>query len=262
MMAGFPARQGMNDVPLSPASASLPAGDSGLFPATMWSMIQAVKGEGEALAGLERLARAYRRPLYVFARQKGMGHEGAEDAVQGFFAHLLSHEMLGNVRRGEVRFRSFLLRCFTNWLLNERKREHAAKRGGAAAMLAVEEFDSRVDEPALIEGEAPDRAYDRNWARVMVDQAMGRLDAELAQRERQELMQELRRRTFATNGENPDWEALAARFGMNHGAVRKAAADLRRRFGALLREEVRNVVSNDAEVDEELRYLVSLLSAS
>ncbi len=250
---------------MTPASiasdASLPSGQSGLFPATMWSVIQAANGE-EALSGLDRLARAYWRPLHVFARQRGMECDVAADAVQGFFEYLISHEMLANVQRGEVRFRSFLLRCFTNWLLNERKRTRAAKRGGGAAEIAVDEFGSRVAEPALIEGEAPDRAYDRVWARAMVDQALARLDGELAQRERSEFLQELRRRTFAVSGENPDWEELAARFGMSHGAVRKAAADLRRRFGALLREEVRNVVSNDAEVDEELRYLVSLLSSA
>mgnify|MGYP001259523366 CR=1 FL=1 len=242
-------------------SASQPAANSGLFPATMWSMIQAARQDEESLAGLERLGRAYWRPLYVFVRQRSLDHDAASDAVQGFFEHLLSQEMLRNVQRGEVRFRSFLLRCFTNWLANEHKKAHAAKRGGNARVLAMDEFGSRMDEPALIEGESPDRAYDRGWARAMVDQAMQRLEAELAQRERSEFLQELRRKTFATDGQNPDWEELAGRFGMNHGAVRKAAADLRRRFGVLLREEVRNVVSSDDAVDEELRYLVGLLSA-
>ena len=250
----------MNDGTIA-LSASQPAANSGLFPATMWSMIQAARQDEEALTGLERLGRAYWRPLYVFARQRGADHDAASDAVQGFFEHLLSQEMLRNVQRGEVRFRSFLLRCFTNWLANEFKKAHAAKRGGNARVLAMDEFGSRIDEPALIEGEAPDRAYDRGWARAMVDQALRRLELELEQRERSAFLQELRRRVFATNGESPDWEGLAARHDMNHGAVRKAATDLRRRFGVLLREEVRNVVSSDDEVDEELRYLVGLLSA-
>ncbi|MGV3659878.1 MAG: RNA polymerase sigma factor [Prosthecobacter sp.] len=249
------------DLPSSP-TVSLPSAQSGLFPVTMWSMIQAARQEEQALAGLERLGRAYWRPLYVFSRQRGMNHDAAADAVQGFFEHLLSHEMLRDVQRGEVRFRSFLLRCFTNFLVNEHKKAHAAKRGGSAPMLAMDEFGSRIDEPALIEGDTPDRAFDRGWARAMVDQAMRRLDEELVRRERSEFLQELRRRTFATDGQSPDWEELAQRFGMNHGAVRKASSDLRRRFGALLREEVRNVVSKDDEVDEELRYLVGLVSAA
>lgn len=240
----------------------MPAGNSGLFPVTMWSMIQAANQEEEALAGLERLARAYWRPLYVFARQRGATHDGASDEVQGFFEHLISSEMLRDVRRGDVRFRSFLLRCFTNWLHNEHHRNKAAKRGGGVALLRLEELDSSSEEPALVEGQSPDKAFDRGWARALVDHAMQRLEQELEQRERSEFLLELRRRTFANDGAGPDWEEMASRHGMTHGAVRKAATDLRRRFGVLLRTEVRSVVATDEEVDEELRYLVTLLSMS
>lgn len=241
-------------------SAGLPAGNSGLFPVTMWSMIQAARQEEEVLTGLERLARAYWRPLYVFARQRGSTHEAASDEVQGFFEHLLSSDMLKNVQRGEVRFRSFLLRCFTNWLHNQHHRDHAAKRGGGAVMMPLNEMDSKIDEPALIAGQSPDKAFDQGWARALVDHAMKRLEDELAQRERSEFLLELRQRTFASGTAGPDWEEMARRHGMTHGAVRKAATDLRRRFGILLRTEVRSIVSKDEEVDHELRYLVSLLS--
>lgn len=223
-------------------------------------MIQAARQEEEVLAGLERLAKAYWRPLYVFARQRGSTHEAASDEVQGFFEHLLSSDMLKNVQRGEVRFRSFLLRCFTNCLRNQHHRDHAAKRGGGALMMPLEEMDSKIDDPALIAGQSPDKAFDQGWARALVDHAMKRLEEELAQRERSEFLLELRQRTFASGAASPDWEEMARRHGMTHGAVRKAATDLRRRFGILLRTEVRSIVSKDEEVDDELRYLVSLLS--
>jgi hypothetical protein len=109
---------------------------------------------------------------------------------------------------------------------------------------------------------SPDLAYDRRWARALVDQVMRRLDAEHAERERGAFLSEVRRRVFASDGAVPDWEEMAALHGMSHGAVRKAAADMRRRFGVLLREEVRQVVATDAEVDDELRYLLSLISAA
>ena len=241
-------------------SAGFPAGNSGLFPVTMWSMIQAAKQEEDVLTGLERLARAYWRPLYVFARQRGSSHDAASDEVQGFFEHLLSCDMLKNVQRGEVRFRSFLLRCFTNWLCNEHHRSQAAKRGGGMTLLPLDAMDSLLDEPALIEGQSPDKAFDHGWARALVDHAMKRLEGELEQRERSAFLLELHQRTFANGSKGPDWEEMASRHGMSHGAVRKAATDLRRRFGTLLRTEVRSIVSKDEEVDDELRYLVSLLS--
>jgi DNA-directed RNA polymerase specialized sigma24 family protein len=237
-----------------------PAENSGLFPATMWSMIQVGKDEREVLIGLERLARAYWQPLYVFVRKRGASHDVASDEVQGFFEHLISKDMLKNVQRGEVRFRSFLLRCFTNWLVNEHERKGAAKRGGGAAFLRIDDLGSQIDEPALIEGESPDTAYDQGWARTLVEQAMKRLEMELQQRENRTFLLELRKRIFVPNGAGPDWEEMALRHGMSHGAVRKAATDIRKRFGVLLRTEVRSVVSNDAEVDDELRYLINLQS--
>lgn len=238
----------------------MPPETSGLFPVTMWSMIQEAKTESAATAGLERLARAYWRPLYVFARQRGAGHDTAADQVQGFFEHLISHEALAEVQRGEVRFRSFLLRCFTNWLSNQHRNAQRQKRGGGAQLLPIDEIDPQEMTPVLVDGRSPDLAYDRRWARSLVDQVMQRLDDQIAIREQSALLQEVRRRVFASDGTNPNWEAVANRHGMSNGAVRKAAADMRRHFGMLMRQEVRNVVSSDTEVDEELRYLVSLMS--
>ena len=245
--------------PLSQA-AKQPALNSAQFPATKWSMIQAAKHEEDGLVGLERLARAYWKPLYVFARQRGSPHEAAADEVQGFFEHLLSNEMLKNVQRGEVPFRSFLLRCFTNWLVNEHNRSQAAKRGGGVKLLPMDELDLQTHDPALIDGRTPEWAYDHRWARALVDQALQRLDEEIIQRERREFLQELRRRVFATDQGGPDWEEVARRHDLSHGAVRKAVSDLRRRFGVLLRREVRNIVTKDEEVNNELSYLVNLLS--
>lgn len=238
----------------------MPPEASGLFPATMWSAIQAAGSEAEAVKGLDRLARAYWRPLYVFTRQRGADHEAAADQVQGFFEHLLMHETLAGVRRGEVRFRSFLLRCFTNWMSNQRRDASCKKRGGGAALLPISEIDPHEENLALPDGGEPDVAYDRRWARALVDQVMARLDAEHADRDRSAFLHEVRQRVFASDGAAPDWTALAEKHGMSHGAVRKAATDMRRRFGVLLRAEVRHVVSHEAEVDDELRHLVSLIS--
>jgi hypothetical protein len=250
----------MPDAPQHPDPQSMPPDSSGLFPATMWSAIREAGSETEAIAGLERLARAYWRPLYVFTRQRGVAHEVAADQVQGFFEHLIKQETLADVRRGEVRFRSFLLRCFMNWLSNQHRDETRQKRGGGSPLLAINEIDSEAGDPALLDHRAPDLAYDRRWARALVDQVMHRLDEEHAERERSDFLLEVRQRVFASDGAAPDWEALADHHGMSHGAVRKAATDMRRRFGVLLRAEVRQVVATDAEVDDELRYLVSLIS--
>jgi hypothetical protein len=44
-------------------------------------------------------------------------------------------------------------------------------------------------------------------------------------------------------------------------ALKKAVERLRRRYGELLREEIAHTVSDPAEVDEEIRYLRSVVAA-
>lgn len=234
----------------------------GLFPMTMWS---AVVGAGDAdesgaLRALERLARAYWRPLYVFVRQRGLSHEDAADAVQGFFAHLLSKEMLHGVERRETRFRTFLLSCFSNWLISAHRKESAAKRGGEFVQVARSEFDSECGLLATREEDSPEVAFDRRWAQTIFQRAQERLGQGNAVLERAEFLQELQQRVFHPGPSGPNWAELATRFQMSEGAVRKAAMDLRGRFAALVRQEVQEVVSSPAEVDAELRYLFQLLS--
>ena len=52
---------------------------------------------------------------------------------------------------------------------------------------------------------------------------------------------------------------LAAKRGVTPGAIDVAVLRLRRRFGVLLREQVAQTVSSEAEVEEEIRYLISVI---
>ena len=233
----------------------------GLFPTTLWSMVGGMREveEGTALAALERLARAYWRPLHGFLLQRGVAEETAADLVQGFFAHLISKEVLLGVEQRETRFRTFLLTCFTRWLSNQRRDAAALLRGGGVVHLPVQTLAAH-EEPSSADG-SPEHSYDRHWARTLYDHALERLDAEIAARDdRREFFHELRERVAGSASARPQWEDLARRHGMNTSTVRKAAHDLRQRFATLLRHEVRKVVANDEEVDEELRHLVRLLA--
>ena len=217
-------------------------------------------GRSEASLALERLAHTYWPPLYVFVRQRGLNHEHAADAVQGFFAHLISGEVLRRVERRESRFRSFLLTAFQNWLTNERERAAMQKRGGGAVHVTLAEFDSAQTNPALAIQESPERSFDRRWARAVFDHAVARLDAEITQKERPEFLREMRQRLIGSAAGHPNWEEVAARFGMNDNTVKQAAHALRQRFAVLLKQEVRAVVGSEADLAEELRYLIEQLS--
>ena len=52
---------------------------------------------------------------------------------------------------------------------------------------------------------------------------------------------------------------LAARLNMSEGAVKVAVHRLRQRYRTLLRAAIAETVSNEADLDDEMRYLVEVL---
>jgi hypothetical protein len=226
----------------------------GKFPLTQWSVISLAQkcGDSELVAALDRLVRIYWRPLYAFALGKRLDHHAAEDAVQGFFGHVCSRQVLDRVERRETKFRTFLLSAFSNWLTDEWRRSLAAKRGGD---VEHEPLSSSLDVTSEVD---PITEFDRCWARTLFDRARERLRDEVAQGQQAELSGEIVGRLFSPA---PDWESLAAAAGQSHESIRQRAMRLRQRFSAMLREEVWAVVSTEAELGDELRYMLACLSS-
>src|SRR5437764_15173676 len=98
-----------------------------VFATTHWSVVLESQGASPAAQdALEKLCRAYWRPVYGFIRRQGVGIEEAEDFTQGFFALLLERRDLDAVRKEKGRLRSYLLTSLKHFLTNERKRPMAS----------------------------------------------------------------------------------------------------------------------------------------
>src|SRR5438552_13220502 len=110
-----------------------PARPPGVFATTHWSVVSAAgQDQGErAQTALAKLCETYRAPVLAYSRGLGFSPEDAEDLTQSFFALFIRTNVPSRVEHREgVKFRSFLLRCFKNFLANERERNQARKRGG------------------------------------------------------------------------------------------------------------------------------------
>jgi hypothetical protein len=88
----------------------------GVFAITHWSVV--MRAKDDSTLALNALCPAYRSPLIIWLRCHREKPEGAEDCVQGFFEHLLSHDFLWGVAREKGRFRTFLLGAVQNYLLS------------------------------------------------------------------------------------------------------------------------------------------------
>jgi len=244
----------------NPCDGQNSADHIGLFPATHWTQVTSARDAdiSTAMEAMDSLARAYWQPLYVLARRQSLNHEEAADVVQGFLAKLLTREGMQRIEHRETRFRAFLGTAFRNWLSNERRREGRHKRGGGAEILPMDEFES-LRASAIDESATPEQAFDRQWARSVYDRTMARLCAAQNDCGRPDYFAALRDVALGRKNRGA-FEEIADRFGVTASALRKAASDLRTRFGKLLRKEVERVVSAPSEVDSELRYLLQLLT--
>ena len=93
----------------------------------------------------------------------------------------------------------------------------------------------------------------------MLAKVIQRLQAECEAEGKAKLFAQLKMFLMAGKGESAQTE-VAKTLGMEEGAVRVAVHRLRKRYRALLREEIANTLSDPALVDEEMRALFGAFS--
>lgn len=212
-----------------------------------------------ATAAMERLCNRYWFPVYAAIRRQGHDIPRAEDLTQDFFEFAIERGLLQQARREKGRFRSFILTSLQNFLHNHHDRATAVKRGGKYRIVPLDE----VGAESLLAREplngAPFDSFDRRWAVTLIRRVMETLRDEYASRGRLAVHDALR--PFLTEEPAPgDYQRIAACIAMEPATLRVAVHRFRHRFGALLRSEVAHTVAEPEEVEEEIRYLLSVLA--
>jgi RNA polymerase sigma-70 factor (ECF subfamily) len=214
----------------------------------------------DASEAFAKLYRDYWPPLYAYVRRRGLAPTEAEDITQGFFARLLAKSALADVQRDGGRFRSYLLGGLSHFLANEWDHAHAQKRGSGVRPISL---DANEGEACFLslkdEGGTPESLFERQWVFTLLAQVMRQLQAEAAASGKAPFFEDAKPHLQGERNGLP-YARIAARHAMSEGAVKVAVHRLRHRYGELLREEIARVVSRPEEVDEELRYLMSVVA--
>ena len=234
----------------------------GRFTTTRWTLVMAAARESRTGSrdALEELCRRYWPPLYSFARRRGHAVEQAQDLTQSFFARILEKASLGAADPARGRFRSFLLTSFKHFMANEWDRDHAQKRGGRHVPVPIEtELAEGLYAHIPSDTGTPEDVFERQWASGVLNRAAATLKDECAVAGRGALFECLE---VYLRGETLDggYAEAASRLGMTEGSVKVTVHRLRRRYRDLLRTEIASTVSDDNEIEEEVRYLIGVLS--
>jgi RNA polymerase sigma factor (sigma-70 family) len=235
---------------------------AGQFATTRWSVILAASDSASTQhePALSTLCQTYWFPLYAYLRRRGYDSHQAEDYTQGFFAGILERKGLRKADPKYGKFRSFLLASLKNFLADEWDRSHAQKRGGDKKVLSLD-FDAAASryEREPEHHMSPEKLFERSWALTVLTRAMERLKAESAVSDKQQLFERLKIYLTAEKDAVP-YREVAEKLEMTEGAVKVAVHRLRRRYRELVRDEIAQTVTTEAQVDEEIRDLFAALA--
>lgn len=149
-----------------------------------------------------------------------------------------------------------------NYLLSdEHDKATRLKRGGGANRISLDDADAESRyrlEP--IEELTPERVYERAWVATLLERASCRLRREYAAAGKGELHDRLSGFRLDASGQ-PAYAEVAERLGQTESAVKSAIWRLRQRHQELVREEIAQTLDDDADVNDEIRYLLRVVGA-
>jgi DNA-directed RNA polymerase specialized sigma24 family protein len=197
---------------------------SHLFPTTHWTLVDLLNSPDvvQAEIALDRICRAYYRPLYVCARVSGLSAHDSEDAVQDFMAHIIANDGLKTLQREKGRVRGWMKRSFINHLHHLQQKRSALRRGGDCAHLS---FDFDVAEQLFQHQHAgelsADHACDLRTALDLWQETLLFLDRDIKLQRRPLIYQELRPHILTGwTSHNATQEEAAQKLGISAAALR------------------------------------------
>jgi RNA polymerase sigma factor (sigma-70 family) len=235
----------------------------GAFPTTLWGSLvsEAESKNSQAQARFRDLCKRYWRPIYVYILYSWRrSREEAKDLTQDFFVKLMEENVLGSYSPDRGRFRTFLKAVLNHFMLDVLRAGRRLKRGGDAAKVPLELDTASLDETLPSDRElSPEEAFDREWMSDLLTEAWEETRETLARQGKQISVTLFERCVIDPPPEGrPTRQALAEEFGLVEHDVQNHLASARRALRDALVRRVRESVSTDSELQDEIREIFSM----
>lgn len=233
------------------------------FHSTRWTLVLRSRGDApEARTALGELCEVYWAPVFRFLRSEGRTDDDSRELAQDFFARVLSRGGLDGADPAKGRFRSYLLGALKHFLAERRRNEGREKRGGG---VVVESLDATSHDtaPGLQIADASaamsDKHFDREWAFAVMDRSLKAVQADFEKAGKSAHFEALKPWLVGDTDQLSQADA-ATQLGVTTGAVKVMVHRLRKTFRAAVEAEIAQTVPATEDIDEELRYLIEVLS--
>lgn len=233
-----------------------------VFHTTRWTVIAACRqiDKDRAREALAELCQAYWQPVYLCIRAHGHSAHDAQDLTQEFFLHLLKGTWLEHLDEAKGRFRAYLSTALRNFLRKQWRRTWTLRRGRGCTLVPIEAAEAeQTYELALATRTTPELLYERQWARVVIDQTLQQLRIEMKAAGKETFFDHFDAILGAETHDFP-FAGMARSMNLKVGALHGALRRWRQRYHTLMREEIARTVVSKVEIEEELRHLQKVVS--
>ena len=233
---------------------------------TQWTDV--VKAAQEKPTGarpaLGHLLEKYWRPLYFFARQKGLSAADAEDATQEFMHALIEGDVLAKADPAKGRFRTFLLTIWQRFLIDRSRSESRLKRGGGEMITSVFCAGGERDFLELSTyrktSPLPEELFEQEWASSIVREAFTTIEQAYSRSNRGIVFHALAPFVIQPTSAQT-YDSIVSQTGLTLGAAKVALHRLRQRFADVLRQSVAETLEDPSDLDAEIDALLRFLSS-
>jgi RNA polymerase sigma-70 factor (ECF subfamily) len=240
----------------------------GLFPTTQWTDIFEARSGDESCreAALGELLTRYWKPVYYYLRSKGRSPDAARDLTQGFFQEVvLGRGLVQKAERAKGRFRTFILTALNRYMTSVHRAERAKRRMPEGGLVSLDGIEG-LNLPEPVCSPTASDAFDYAWASAILDEVLAEVAAKCRAMGRNTYWEVFRAKVLAPildNTEAPPLAEICAKFGVaNEARASKMIFDVKCFFRDVMKNRIRQLVSSDDEVDDEIQYLMRVLSRS
>lgn len=240
-------------------------GQAQTFLTTHWSLIEDVQTEQDkdrALIGM--LLERYWKPVYCYLRRKGYDNEQAKDLTQGFFHEVvLNRDLVMQADQCKGRFRTFLLHSLNQYLIDQSRRETAQKRIPREKIVSLD-IAEPPELPQIMTDVSPDVCFNYAWKSMLLDQTLSEVESAYLKQDMAIHWHVFNERIVKPNleGTRPlSIKEICSKYGIEDELkVSSMITTVKRRFQTALKKNLRNTVTSEALISEELGEIIKFFS--
>jgi hypothetical protein len=236
------------------------------FLTTHWSLIQAVvqdEDQDKDHVLIDLLIRRYWKPVYCYLRRQGYDNEQAKDLTQSFFYDVvLGRQLIQKADPVKGRFRSFLLMALKRYLLTVRDKETAQKRIPQSKLASLE----TIEEDELLQActqLTPEDSFNYSWISALLERVLEQVRAECYREGKTVQWHVFQERILGPIMDRTPLLSLhdiCHKYGIKDSAkASNMIVTVKRRFSTALRKHLRDSVTSDEQVADELQEMMRFL---